>query len=135
MIWGDSTLFSNSAVQQLIDHDTRTTFYSEVANPLSSLISRSTGELFICCNAGNTFEPEMLDQFYAWYQKIPDADLYYSDNDEIIPRTLEKTPFFKPGNYSPELHLSINYLSRSFIKKSSALMRINRVCEDLVLLS
>jgi len=79
-------------------------------------IDRVNGEYAIFCEAGDYFYDHMLLQFYQYLNKNPSVDLVYYDceyYDEICGQLM---PHFKPQEVSPELLLSVNYLSRGMIR-------------------
>jgi len=135
LILGSPELIKNPRFQQIIDQDNRIIFYSLCENPLTFLLTKSSGEFFLCCQSGDTFESHLLDSFYTSLNSSPESDIYYCDCDEKFIKTSKIIPFFKPDIYSPELHLSINYQSRSFVKKSSAVIMCDSVDPNLNLLN
>lgn len=135
LILGSPELIKNSGLQQIIDQDSRIILYPQCKNPLTFLLTISSGDFFLCCQSGDTFESHLLDSFYTSLNSPPESDMYYCDSDETFNKTSKIIPFFKPDIYSPELHLSINYQSRSFFKKSSALIMCDSVDPNLNLLN
>ena len=87
-------------------------------------MENSSGSYFVCCNPGDTFECYFIDEAYKIINLYPDTEIIYSDIDGCTNTKPKPIPFFKPDIYSPELHLSINFLSRALIKKSLAETRI-----------
>jgi GT2 family glycosyltransferase len=104
-------------------------------DPLIFLLEKAKGEFFVCCNSGDIFEKHFIEEFYKTIKTFLNADIVYSDIDEYSNNLKDNIPLFKPDTYSQELHLSINYLSRSLIKKSSALAHINSIISNICLLA
>ena len=94
--------------------------YAITENPLPFFMDNSSGSYFLCCNPGDTFESYFIDETCKIINLFPDTEIIYSDIDRYTNKKSKPIPFFKPDIYSPELHLSINYLSRALIKKSLA---------------
>ena len=78
-----------------------------------------SGEFILHCVAGDIFFNTLLDYFYQSLNSFPSADVYYYDCEFKPDDSSRILPFFKPSKLSPELLLSVNYLSRSFIRKAS----------------
>jgi len=93
----------------------------EEPNVLQSCLNASSGEYFLCCQPGDAFEYNFLYECYKSIKLRPEADIFYSDIDELLSSGSSPLPFFKPSQYSPELLLSKNYLSSALIKKNRAL--------------
>ncbi len=91
---------------------------------LHFFMENSSGSYFVCCNPGDTFESYFINEAYKIINLYPDTEIIYSDIDGYTNTRPKPIPFFKPDIYSPELHLSINFLSRALIKKSLAETRI-----------
>lgn len=75
------------------------------------------GTFLLFCSAGDCFFPHLLSSFHHALSKRPSADIYYYDCDYVLNNSTQHLPFFKPTAISPELLLSVNYLSRGFIRK------------------
>ena len=78
-----------------------------------------SGEFIVHCVAGDKFFDTLLDCFYQSINSFPSADAYYYDCEFKQDDSSRILPFFKPAKFSPELLLSVNYLSRSLIRKTS----------------
>lgn len=135
LILGSSQLRADSEFQKLVNGNMKIREFSEIENPLPSLLENSMGEYFLCCNPGDTFEIYLIDHFYESINLFPDSEIIYSDNDVYSVKSSKVNPFFKPDIYSPELHLSINYLSRSFIKKKLATTNIGSINPEFNLIN
>jgi len=77
------------------------------------------GTYLVFCTAGDKFHPHFLSSFYQSQNENSSADIYYSDCDYLPENSSKHFPFLKPAALSPELLLSVNYLSRSFIRKDA----------------
>ncbi|MGD0878746.1 MAG: glycosyltransferase family 2 protein [Anaerolineales bacterium] len=95
-------------------------YYVKKEKTLQFFMENSSGSYFLCCNPGDTFESYFIDENYKIINLFPDTEIIYSDIDSHTNKKSKPIPFFKPDIYSPELHLSINFLSRAIIKKSVA---------------
>lgn len=135
LILSPTQLLANSFFQELINKNKRIKIFSEFENPLRFLLKNSKGEYFLCCNQGDRFEEYLIDQFYDSVTLYPDSEIYYSDNDIYSEELSKVTPFFKPDVYSPELHLSINYLSRSLISSNLAITKIRSINSEFNLIN
>jgi GT2 family glycosyltransferase len=83
------------------------------------LFNLITGDYVIFCKAGDEFYASLLWHFYSALSEHPSADLVYYDCEYEHDQPGEPTPFFKPSALSPALLLSVNYLSRGFIKRDA----------------
>ncbi|MDY6994340.1 MAG: hypothetical protein SVR94_17280, partial [Pseudomonadota bacterium] len=83
------------------------------------ILSLISGDYLVFCSAGDYFHPHSLSLFFKSLNENPSADIYTSDCDYSLVDSSKHYPFFKPTALSPELLLSVNYLSRSFIKKDA----------------
>jgi O-antigen biosynthesis protein len=99
----------------------------EEQNILPYCLHASSGDYFLCCQPGDVFEVNFLHECYKSIIENPKAVIFYSDiDDKLSPNTLP-VPFFKPDQYSPELHLSINYLSSALFLKNKTLEKCKRI--------
>lgn len=84
---------------------------------LPSEIKKINPDSFVVfCRAGDVFSPKLLDDFAAVSLEVPSADIIYTDCEYRDRDSNQDAPFFKPSALSPELMLSVNYLSRSFMR-------------------
>lgn len=95
--------------------DVRIKFYN---TKTSNLLNEIKGEFVIFCQAGDQFFSGLLIHFYSALSDDDSADWYYYDCEFTDKETKEITPLFKPQSLSPALLLSLNYLSRGFIRRS-----------------
>ncbi|HOV06586.1 MAG TPA: glycosyltransferase family 2 protein [Anaerolineaceae bacterium] len=82
---------------------------------LSALKSVST-EFVVFCSAGDLFYKYLPAYLHAEQKTNPLGEVYYFDCEYQDPLNGAVRPFFKPSALSPELMLSVNYLSRGFIR-------------------
>ncbi|MGB8213939.1 MAG: glycosyltransferase family 2 protein [Anaerolineales bacterium] len=94
---------------------------------LQFFMEKSKGSYFLCCNPGDTFDSYFMNEVYKVINLYPGAEIIYSDIEEHTNNKSKPIPFFKPDIYSPELHLSTNFLSRALIKKSVAETKISDI--------
>ena len=80
-------------------------------------IELAHGEFVVFCEAGDRFYEPLLLRFYQHLDKNPTIDLFYYDCEYYDEACGQVRPHFKPENISPELLLSVNYLSRGMIRK------------------
>jgi len=85
----------------------------------NQLLKESTGEYLCLLNSGDSFSPDTL---FEAAKKINEkgADLVYSDEDRVSADLHYALPFFKP-DWSPDLHLSFNYINRFALYKKTVL--------------
>ena len=62
---------------------------------------------------GDVFSPFFVNLFIHSFLQHPDGTLFYPDVEIFCPSQKKYYPFFKPDKTSPDLMLSVNYLSRS----------------------
>lgn len=76
------------------------------------------GDFVIFCKSGDQFSQELLTDFYKILEAENAADWYYFDCEYQDDRNGKIPPLFKPQSFSPDLLLSLNYISRGFIRTS-----------------
>jgi GT2 family glycosyltransferase len=89
---------------------------SEITPELQESIG---GAFVVFCKAGDLFLPTLMDEFAAALIVSPSAGIIYTDCEYSKAGSDQFVPFFKPSASSPELMLSVNYLSRSFVRAAS----------------
>jgi len=80
------------------------------------LLNQISGNYILFCEAGDQFNHSLLYHFYLALTESPRAELVYYDCEYQRETTGELWPLFKPAATSPALLLSVNYLSRGFIR-------------------
>jgi GT2 family glycosyltransferase len=103
-----------SQKQQLLIDDR----ISNIDSAPLKLTNSINGEFTIFCEAGDQFLKGLLVHFYNSLLLKNSADWYYYDCEYVDKETKKITPLFKPQSLSPALLLSVNYLSRGFIRTS-----------------
>ena len=84
-----------------------------------NLLKKSPDDFVVFSKAGDLFHPSLLHEFFAGLESSPSADVIYTDSEYRSSISGETAPFFKPSALSPELMLSVNYLSRAFLRASA----------------
>ena len=74
-------------------------------------LSLASGEFVVSLEDEDEFSPDALFEIAGLLQKHRDADVIYSDQDEVDAAGTRSHPRFKP-DWSPNLLLSNNYVSR-----------------------
>jgi GT2 family glycosyltransferase len=81
-----------------------------VSGLLNAALSLAEGEFVGILYQGDALAPDSLFEAVKLLQEHPEADLIYSDVDEIDEEGNRTNPYFKP-DWSPDLLLSTNYIS------------------------
>ncbi len=118
---------TKSQISRLIGHDQRIKFFIEEVICLQRFLEFSKGDYFICCAPGDTFEKSVMYKLTQIINNRPTVEVIYTDVDIQKCKRARPLAFFKPEKYSPELHLSVNYLSSALVKKHSAHAQIEKV--------
>jgi GT2 family glycosyltransferase len=84
---------------------------ASVSESLNAALSLAEGEFVGLLHQGDELAPDALFEAVKLLQYHPEADLIYSDSDEIDQEGNRINPYFKPG-WSPDLLLSTNYISQ-----------------------
>jgi ADP-heptose:LPS heptosyltransferase len=85
--------------------------------PAGNLLGHN-GELAGPIDPGDVLEPHALFEAVYAFNRQPEADLVYSDEDTIGADNGRKCPFFKPDP-SPDLLLGVNYIGRLWLARAS----------------
>jgi len=91
----------------------------QVEKVTPSWLSEMETDFLVFCRAGDIFSQSMPGEFSTALTASPGADVIYSDSEFLQDGSSVPAPFFKPAVVSPELMVSTNYLSRSFIRRSA----------------
>ena len=97
---------------------------------LGVFVENCRTEYFVCCVPGDQFSRFFLECFLKAFRVSPGSAIYYPDSDTKRKGTQRPVPHFKPGCYSPEMHLSTNYLSRSILSLVSARKSLGSINQD-----
>jgi len=100
---------------------------------LEAFIENCETNYFVMCEPGDFFSRNFLEVIQNTIQESPPPDLLSFDIN-ILEKD-SRIPLFKPFRYSPELHLSTNYLSRSVISTSAAKSHLDELDTAIGLLS
>jgi len=98
-----------------------TVTYSEgksIPGSLNAALSLARGEFVGLLDQSDELAPDALFEVVKLLQEHPEADLVYSDADEIDEKGNRSNPHFKPG-WSPDLLLSANYVSHLSIYRKN----------------
>ena len=90
---------------------------------LNAALSAARGEFVVLFEGGDELAPDALFEVVKLLQEHQEADLIYSDVDEIDEKGVRSDPYFKPG-WSPDLLLSGDYISHLSVYRSSLLEEI-----------
>jgi len=82
-----------------------------VATELGEAEGNTANEFVLFLSPGDELAPEALHRIAAAVEAAPDADVLYSDEDELDAAGRRVAPFFKP-DWSPHLLMSMNYLGQ-----------------------
>lgn len=80
--------------------------------------SPATADYLIIIQSGDAIPPYALQIVVQAIQQHPQADYFYSDEDEITPDKTRHTPLFKP-DWSPEIMLSYNIMAHLAVCRRS----------------
>ncbi len=109
------------ALPEEIAADKRVTLVNPGHSTVSQMYDQVTSQFILHCQPGDIFHISLLDHIYQSHKSFPQADGFYFDCEYPGRETTQVLPFFKPSALSPDLLLSVNYLSRAFIRTSRAL--------------
>jgi GT2 family glycosyltransferase len=94
-----------------------------ISGSLDEALSVARGEFVGFLDGGDELAPDALFEVVRLLQEHPEADLVYSDEDEIDEKGNRSNPYFKP-DWSPDLLLSTNYVSHLSVYRRSLLREI-----------
>jgi GT2 family glycosyltransferase len=94
-----------------------------ISGSLDEALSVARGEFVGLLDGGDELAPDALFEVVKLLQEHPEADLVYSDEDEIDEKGNRSNPYFKP-DWSPDLLLSTNYVSHLSVYRRSLLREI-----------
>ncbi|MGE0684815.1 MAG: glycosyltransferase [Candidatus Binatia bacterium] len=90
---------------------------------LNYALGQTTCEFIGLLDAHDTLAPHALAEIAHWQQE-KEADLFYSDEDEIDAHGRRSNPFFKP-DWSPDLCLSSLYACHFGVYRRQLLQKVN----------
>ncbi len=76
---------------------------------LNEIIEKSQGKYILFIDSCDTLEQDSLHWLVTWFNRHPDADFIYTDEDRLTEQGRRIEPYFKPG-WSPDLLLSCMYI-------------------------
>jgi glycosyltransferase involved in cell wall biosynthesis/GT2 family glycosyltransferase len=79
-----------------------------IAENTNRVLRLATGDFVACLDAADVLAPFALYELARRAAEIPEADIFYSDEDRLNAKGKRHAPFFKP-EWSPELLLSCMY--------------------------
>lgn len=95
----------------------------------NSAITLAKGEYIGFMDHDDTLSPFALAEVIIELNKYPDTDLIYSDEDKLSDDGKRRViPFFKP-DWSPELLLSVNYITHFVVAKKTLVTSLNGLRE------
>jgi len=104
-----------------LDGRIRVTYLEEkmsITGSLNATLSLARGEFVALLEWGDELAPDALFEVVKLLQEHTEADLVYSDEDEIDEEGNRSNPRFKPG-WSPDLLLSVNYVSHLSVYRNT----------------
>lgn len=84
-----------------------------------NVVDQGSGDFLLFCQPGDQFSPSLLLRFYEALNP-PDGqgvDLCYYDCEYFNRDANKVLPLYKPSKFSSSLLLSVNYLSRGFVRR------------------
>lgn len=91
----------------------------------NSAAKLATGDFVVFMDSSDVLAPNALFEITYFLQAHRDADLIYTDEDKIDRRGRRYDPHFKP-DWSPELLLAYNYISRLTCMRRKLFERLGR---------
>lgn len=89
-----------------------------IAGNTNAAAELATGEFLLLFDHDDTIEPDTLFEVARALQADPTLDILYCDEDKLTADGARREePFFKP-DWSPELLLSVNYLTHCALRRS-----------------
>ncbi|MCB2202841.1 glycosyltransferase family 2 protein [bacterium] len=89
-----------------------------ISTNVENVLDKVSGDAVLFCKPGDQFSRDLLLRFYEYLDLSTGqvVDVCYFDCEYT--ESNHKMPLFKPSKISPSLLLSVNYLSRSFVRRS-----------------
>jgi GT2 family glycosyltransferase len=99
------------------------------AGARNAMTQASAADFVVAVDAGDELAPHALFEIAMHASRYPDADIFYSDEDRLLPGG-PAGPSFKPG-WSPEYLLSRMYLGRLLAVRRQAVQAAGGYREEL----
>lgn len=96
---------------------------TDAAAAANRLLRAGAGELFGLLDAGDVLEPDALFEVVYHFNRHPDCQLVYSDEDVLAAGHARSNPFFKP-DWSPDLLLGMNYVGRLWVARKQTVEEV-----------
>lgn len=94
-----------------------------IAGASNAALELARGEFVALLDHDDELKPHALLEVAKLLNDRPDLDYVYSDEDKRDPQSALVDPFFKP-DWSPDLELSINYVTHLSVYRRSLLERV-----------
>jgi len=104
---------SDSLLMQMVDADPHMRWHQKGSN---NILDDVSSDYLFCCSAGDRFDPALLTAFYDSLAGNDAPDLVFYDCAYHRKDNQKPQAFLKPNQLSPAMMLSLNILSRSFIR-------------------
>jgi len=101
-----------------------------IAAASNTALSLATGEFVGFVDHDDVLAPDALCEVARLLNERPDLDLIYTDEDKLTIDGRRVEPFFKP-DWSPDLLLSMNYITHFAVVRRSIVQEINGFAEGL----
>lgn len=88
-----------------------------IAGNSNKALQIAQGDFVLLLDHDDILSPEALYQTVKRINEVPSSDILYFDEDKLTQDGIRKDPFFKP-DWSPDLILSVNYLTHPVIRRS-----------------
>lgn len=100
-------------------------------NSLKNAVSSASGNFIVFVKCGTVLTQDAFFRMIQFLNGNMDADIIYSDEDQITASSSRTNPFFKP-DWSPNLFLSFDYISNFYIVKQNLFdsIEINEECKE-----
>lgn len=122
--WQLLIIIENSAIKEEAIggflKDSKISFFENSYSKLSALISKCQSDYFLLCKQGDFFSELFVELIQRAHQKSFESSVFYCDVETQPSKDGIARPMFKAPKYSPEQHLSTNYLSRAVVSTQQA---------------
>jgi FkbM family methyltransferase len=98
-----------------------TTGEGDKPSRLHAALEMARGQFVAVLDCGDVLAPYALNEFSVALERLPEADLFYSDEDERSNAGFRNAPYFKPS-WSPDLLYAFNYFGRLTILRRTLVL-------------